>query len=124
MDAWGGIAGVQSTLSILLDRGHHARAVPLERISELIAATPARRFRLDRKGSLTTGHDADLAIVDLERGHTLSSCELQQRHKISPYVGHTFRGTVRQTLRRGEVIFTDGHITARTTGRFVRPSRN
>jgi allantoinase len=30
--SWGGIAGVQSTLAVLLDRGCHVRAVPLERI--------------------------------------------------------------------------------------------
>ena len=40
---------------------------------------------------------------------------------MSPYVGQTFRGVVRRTLRRGETIFADGRITARKRGRFVRP---
>ena len=124
VDAWGGIAGVQSTLSVLLDRGRHARALPLERITHLLATTPARRFRLAGKGSLTPGNDADVAVVDLERTHTLSTSDLQQRHKISPYIGSTFRGTLRRTIRRGETIFADGHITARTTGSFVRPSQS
>src|SRR5206468_6048587 len=44
--AWGGIAGVQSTLAVLLDRGHHARGLPLARISSLIAGHPASRFRI------------------------------------------------------------------------------
>ena len=33
--AWGGIAGVQSTLAVLLEAGHHERALPLERIASL-----------------------------------------------------------------------------------------
>ena len=49
--AWGGIAGVQSTLSVLLDRGHHCRQLPLERIATLVAAEPARRFRHHRRRS-------------------------------------------------------------------------
>jgi allantoinase len=120
--AWGGIAGVQSTLPILLDRGHHARALPLERIATLVATTPARRFRIAGKGSIAVGNDADLVLVDPNQSFTVRAEDLQQRHKISPYIGVAFRGTLRRTLRRGETIFADGRITARTTGRFVRPA--
>jgi allantoinase len=120
--AWGGIAGVQSTLPILLDRGHHARALPLERIATLVATTPARRFRIAGKGSIAIGNDADLVLVDPNQSFTVRTEDLHQRHKISPYIGVTFRGTLRRTLRRGETIFADGRITARTTGRFVRPA--
>ena len=49
---WGGIAGVQSTLAVLLERGHFARKLPLQRIAELTAASPARCFGLTRKGSI------------------------------------------------------------------------
>jgi allantoinase len=121
VSAWGGIAGVQSTLPVLLDAGYHARGLALERIAELTAATPARRFRIARKGTLAQGHDADLVIVDPEQTFTLREADLQQRHKSSPYVGQTFRGTIRRTLRRGETIFADGQIAARDGGRFVRP---
>jgi allantoinase len=119
--AWGGIAGVQSTLPVLIDRGHHDRHVPLERIAELVASTPARRFRIARKGMLASGYDADLVLIDPSQTFTLQRDDLQQRHKISPYAGQTFRGAIRRTLRRGETIFADGHITAREGGRFVRP---
>jgi allantoinase len=119
--AWGGIAGVQSTLPVLIDRGHHDRRLPLERLAELVASTPARRFRIARKGMLASGYDADLVLVDSAQSFTLQRDDLQQRHKMSPYVGQAFRGVIRRTLRRGETIFADGHITAREGGRFVRP---
>ena len=119
--AWGGIGGVQSTLPVLLDRGYHDRGLPLERIAELVAAHAARRFRMARKGTIEVGKDADLVLIDAGASFTLRTDDLQQRHKTSPYVGATFRGMVRATLRRGETIFMDGHVTARTCGGFVRP---
>ena len=119
--AWGGIAGVQSTLPVLLDRGYHDRGLTLERIADLVSAAPARRFRIARKGPIVPGNDADLALIDPDRTFTLGEGDLHQRHKMSPYVGETFRGAVRRTLRRGETIFTDGHITAQGGGRFIRP---
>jgi allantoinase len=120
--AWGGISGVQSTLAVLLEGGHHGRALPLERISALLAAAPARRFRIRRKGSLEPGLDADLALVDLNRSTTLTVGDLHQRHALTPYLGHSFRGAVCRTIRRGTTIFHDGRVTATSGGRLVRPS--
>ena len=121
VSAWGGIAGVQSTLPVLLDVGHHGRALPLERIAALVAGTPACRFRIAKKGSLSPGKDADCVLIDVTESSTLSADHLQQRHKASPYIGVTFRGTVRRTILRGQTIFVDGQITARSPGRLVVP---
>jgi allantoinase len=122
MQAWGGIAGVQSTLAVLLEAGHFRRELSLERIAKLTAATPAERFRIAHKGGLALGNDADVTLVDLRASYTLQARDLRQRHAISPYIGATFRGVVRRTVRRGETIFVEGSITARTQGALVRPS--
>ena len=121
--AWGGIAGVQSTLAVLLDRGYHNRALPLPRIASLLATKPARRFGIPDKGRLVPGADADFAIVDLSQSFELKPDDLKQRHSLSPYTGRSFRGSVQRTIRRGETIFADGSITARSRGRLVRPSK-
>jgi allantoinase len=122
MAAWGGIAGVQSTLAVLLEKGYHERALPLERITSLLSAEPARRFGTRGKGALAVGHDADLVLVDLGGRFTLTPDDLHQRHKLTPYLGASFRGSVRQTIRRGETIFANGQITTSGGGRLVRPS--
>ena len=119
--SWGGIAGVQSTLAVLLDRGYHARKLPLERIVSLVASKPAERFQISRKGSLRVGYDADLILVDPHRSFILGASHLQQRHKMSPYIGSLFRGTVRRTIRRGTTIYADGRITSTTRGKFIQP---
>ena len=120
--AWGGIAGVQSTLAVLLDQGYHCRQLSLERIASLVAAEPARRFRIQGKGAIAIGMDADIALVDISRSVQLRPEHLRQRHALSPYLGSTFRGGVERTIRRGETIFASGEIVARTPGRFVRPN--
>jgi allantoinase len=120
--AWGGVAGVQSTLAVLLDRGHHDRGLSLERIARLCATEPARRFRIAGKGELAEGLDADIVLVDVGERWTLEPGGLYQRHEISPYLGRTFCGRVKRTIRRGETIFADGRITATTRGRFLRPT--
>ena len=63
--AWGGIAGAQTMLRVLLTEGP-PRGLTLPDVARLTSAAPARRFRLDGKGALEPGADADLAIVDLE----------------------------------------------------------
>jgi allantoinase len=120
--SWGGVAGVQSTLAVLLERGLDGRRVRFEHISALIAANPAARFRIPSKGSVIAGNDADLLLLDTSRSYNLTASRLHQRHKISPYLGVAFRGTVVRTIRRGETIFLDGEIVATTKGRYVRPS--
>ena len=136
---WGGIAGVQSTLAVLLDAheewggpwrqapsagtsagaaGTSARATEIH-IAALTAGNPARRFRIANKGQLAVDFDADFTLVDLGAQHTVTRESLFQRHGLSPYLGATFRGVVRRTVLRGETIFADGKIVGEAHGKMV-----
>jgi allantoinase len=96
-DAWGGIAGCQTTLTLLLTEGD----LPLEAAARLTSAGAARRFGFPAKGRLEVGADADLALIDLTTEHTLGAEDLQYRHPISPWIGRRLRATVTRTLLRG-----------------------
>ncbi len=111
---WGGIAGVQSTLAVLLNCGANPAAVA--------AANPAGRFDIPRKGRIAVGYDADLTLVDLNARYTVGQEGLFQRHGLSPYVGAEFHGAVRRTLLRGETIFAGGKIVGQPRGRMVTTS--
>ncbi|MGA2230051.1 MAG: allantoinase AllB [Tepidisphaeraceae bacterium] len=117
---WGGIAGVQSTLSILLSLEPH---LPLDQVTKLIAANVARRFSLPGKGQIAAGFDADFALVDVDTTYTLQRDQLLDRHRLSPYVGRTLRGVVRRTILRGQTTFCDGKIIGGARGRLVKPTR-
>jgi len=121
-EAWGGIAGVQSTLPVLLEHGHFRRGLRLERIAALLAFHPAQRFRISARGRIAPGYSADLALLDLAACFTPKPEDLLQRHRLSPYVGGCFRGVVERTLRRGETIFAGGACAPSHGGTLVRPA--
>lgn len=114
---WGGIAGVQWTLPALIDGG-----IPPERIAGLTAGFGARRFSIANKGVIAESFDADLTLIDLAASQTITREMLHHRHAATPYMGRTLRGVVRATIRRGELIYRDGAVTAQTNGRLVRPA--
>jgi allantoinase len=115
-EIWGGIAGVQSTLPVLLDEGYHKRGLPLERIAALTSGNGRRRFRLG------SGSRADFALIDVDGVTEVNENTLLHRHRTSPYSGLKLRGAVRHTIRRGETIWSDGAVTAKTKGRLARPN--
>jgi allantoinase len=107
-DAWGGIAGGQSTLELMLEEGWVKRGMPLPALSALLSANPARRFGFyPRKGAIAVGFDADLAIVDPSRPRALSRGELKQRHPHSPYVGRRLSCKVVATYCRGILVYSE-----------------
>ncbi|MEA2179818.1 MAG: allantoinase, partial [Solirubrobacteraceae bacterium] len=120
---WGGIAGAQSSLELLLGEGVHAGRVELELLAEVFAAAAARRFGLRGKGLIEPGADADMALVDLASSRVLGAAELRSRHRISPYVGREIRGRVVRTVLRGTTVARDGEVVGAPTGRLLRPGR-
>jgi allantoinase len=114
---WGGVAGVQSTLPVLL------ADLPPERVAQLTAQNPATRFGIARKGKLAAGYDADFILVNRSAKYAVKKEELFQRHGLSPYVGETFTARVETTVLRGRTIFLGGRIVDGPPGRLLMPHR-
>ncbi|MER2060982.1 MAG: allantoinase [Niallia sp.] len=107
LEAWGGISGCQTSLSVLLEEGYWQRGIPLETIAKITSINPAKRFGLyPNKGSISVGSDADIAIVDINEKFTLKQEDLFYKNKLSPYIGKTFRGRGKVTISRGNVVYS------------------
>ena len=120
MSAWGGIAGVQSTLAVLLECGYHERALPLERIASLLAADPRGASAFPARAPRWSGRRR-LVLVDLAASFTLGAGQLQQRHKTSPYLGHRFAARAPDDPpRRNDLRRRPNH--GLSGGRLVRPT--
>jgi allantoinase len=119
--AWGGISGCQTLLVLLLEEGHHTRAMPLQLIAQVTSGYVARRFRLRGKGQLEPEADADIVLVDLSARRALSPDELAYRHRHSPFVGRTVRARVVRTIARGRTVFADGRFPAAPGGSLITP---
>jgi allantoinase len=93
----------------------------LPRLAEVTAATPARVFGLPAKGAIEIGRDADLVLVDPTGSIVVDASRLPSSAGWSPYDGRTLRGSVVETLSRGEPVARDGQPIERAGhGRFVR----
>ena len=119
---WGGISGVQHTLSLMLTEGRVNRGIALPFIANLLSANVADRFKISHKGKIAAGFDADFALVDLKQTFTVAKEDLLYRHQQSPYVGRALTGRVVRTIRRGKTIFEDGKITATGGGKLIKPT--
>jgi allantoinase len=117
--AWGGIAGAQTTLALLLGEGAR-RGLPVAGLADLVTGAPARRLRLP-KARLQPGADADLALVDLRGEHVLE--HLHDRHRANPFAGRALRCRVVRTVLRGRTIYADGRVAPEPRGRLLTPDR-
>lgn len=117
-----GFAGLATLLPVLVTFGLLRGRLTPERLAELTSLNPARTFGLaPKKGAIAVGADADAVIVDTEREAPVGPDMTHSRY-TSAFEGLPLRGWPVLTLRRGEVVFTDGETRLRPgTGEILRP---
>lgn len=112
-----GCPGMETMLPILLSEGHHKRGLGLERIAELTSANSARAMGLaHRKGAISIGLDADIALIDLDREWSPSNATTASSAGYTIYDGWTLKGAVNDTFLRGNAIVRDSELVANTEG--------
>jgi allantoinase len=118
MAAWGGIAGLQFSLSAVWTEAS-ARGFALGDLARWMCERPAAHAGLaGRKGSIAAGHDADFVFLDAERSFRVETDRIHHRHKLTPYDGEVLRGVVGSTWLRGQCVY-DGGPQAAPTGRWL-----
>jgi len=115
-----GAPGIETLLSIVHGLGVATGRISIERMVDLLATTPARRFGLDRKGAIDVGRDADLVLFDPNAARTIRQADLHHTSDYTPYEGLAVTGAVRSVFVRGRGIVRDGvAVGDRGWGRFV-----
>ncbi len=90
----------------------------------VLSENPARRFRLERKGGIRVGRDADLAIVDLDLWGRVAGEKLATKCRWSPYEGLDLKGWPLLTFVQGEPVYRDEAMALpRDWGEFERSFR-
>ena len=122
-DLWQALPGFGGTALIypfMLTEGLR-RGLSLERVVNLVATNPARAYGLSpRKGAITVGADADLAIVDLEETHPVTTERLLSAQEYTPFEGMELAGWPVQTVLRGRTVFADGEAVREPSGTYLR----
>jgi allantoinase len=113
--AWGGVAGLQLALPVVWTEAS-ARGHSLVDIARWMSAGPARLARLDAKGAIAAGRDADLIVFDDAARTTVTPESIHHRHRVTPYAGETLRGQVTATYLRGQRVAERGACLADDLG--------
>ncbi|MDA8268876.1 MAG: amidohydrolase family protein [Actinomycetota bacterium] len=123
-DIWSasaGFPGIETLLPLLLSEGHVKRGIPLERIVDVVSARPAQLFGLaPRKGAISVGADADLAIVDFAGTTVFAGERMHSAAAYTPYEGREAAVSVTHTIVGGRVVASNGQVTATGGGRYLR----
>jgi dihydropyrimidinase len=115
-----GAPGIETLLAVAWTSGVAPGRVTPERLVELLAATPARLFGLERKGAIEPGRDADLVLFDPTARRTIRAADLHHTSDYTPYEGLEAIGSVRDVFVRGRAVIRDGSFAGRRGfGRFV-----
>ena len=115
-----GAPGIETLLSVVYGEGVAKNRITVERMVDLLATTPARRFGLAAKGAIEAGRDADLVLFDPAARRTIRAADLHHTSDFTPYEGMAVAGAVRSVFVRGRAVIRDGRAVGdRGFGHFI-----
>ena len=115
-----GVPGLEVMVPLFV-KGALERGVSLTWAAKLMAANPAKHFRLGSKGALEAGKDADITVL-VDRPVVYDAA--RSGHNVvgwSPYNGIALPWTVAGTWLRGKQVFDGTTVAEPGAGRWVRP---
>ena len=114
-----GAPGIETLLTLVYSEGVARGRLTLERMVDLLATTPARRFGLGTKGAIEVGRDADIVLFDPAVRRTIHAADLHHTSDYTPYEGLEVTGAIRDVFVRGRLVIRDGaFVGTRGAGRF------
>jgi dihydroorotase len=107
-----GITGLETAVSLSLDRLVHRGAISMARLVELMARNPARILDIPG-GSLSEGAPADITILAPDLRVTVSVAAMRSKSKNTPFDGWQLRGGVAATVVGGRVVYVNDSVGLR-----------
>lgn len=120
LQAWGGIASLQWSLSAVWTEARK-RGFSVLDLACWMCGRPAKLAGFEKqKGRIAPGYDADLVIWDPEACGAVKLSQILQRHPVTPYLGQTLCGEVKTTILRGKIIFDRGKFSEVPSGTLIQ----
>ena len=119
LKATSGIPTIQYVLPAMLeltDKG--ITTLPL--IVEKMAHNPAILYKVEGRGFIREGYQADLVLVSPNQPHTVDTAEIVSKCGWSPFEGHTFRWDITHTWVNGHTVYADGVFDESVMGQRMR----
>jgi dihydropyrimidinase len=120
-DMANGVPGIELRMPLLFSEGVGKGRLGLNDFVALTSTHHARIYGLlPRKGTLSVGADADVALWNPEAKVEVRSSMLHDNVGYTPYEGRTLMGWPEIVVSRGRVVIADGALHAeRGSGQFI-----
>ena len=109
-----GVVGLETAVSICLDRLVHAGHVSLSRLVELLAVNPARILGVPG-GDLTAGAPADITVLAPELAVTIEAAAFRSMARNTPFDGWSLRGGVAASIVGGRAVYVNEAVPGATS---------
>ena len=104
-----GIIGLETAVSLSIDRLVHAGVVPMARMVELYTANPAGILGIPG-GTLAPGSAADITVLAPDTAIEVAADTFRSMARNTPFDGWRLRGAVAATVVGGRVVYTNGAV--------------
>ena len=101
-----GINGLETAVSLILDRLVNKDVISLKKFIEMISTTPARILSLENKGKISPGADADLTILNLYQEIVVDIDKFKSKSRNNPFHGWKLKGAPAMTIVRGKIVYS------------------
>ena len=101
---------VQHSLNVMLDYFQQGK-IALEKLVEKMCHNPAILFEIEKRGFIKEGYKADLVLVDLKDGYTVSKENIQSKCGWSPLEGTQFKNKITHTFVNGHLAYENGNFS-------------
>jgi allantoinase len=112
-----GFGGAEYLVPGLVSEGRK-RGLSHQRIAQLVAGNPARRYGLPGKGTIGVGFDADLCLVE-NASWTVHAADSESTQEYTPFEGFELGARVTDTWVRGRHVLDTGNIVGTPSGRYL-----
>ncbi len=99
-----GVVGLETAVSLVLDRLVRPGIISIARLVELLSTNPARLLGLPSKGRIEAGADADLTLLDLGAAVTVDRSGFASKGRNTPFNGWALKGAPVMTIVGGRVV--------------------
>ncbi len=99
-----GVVGLECAFAVLYTGLVEKGVITLEKLTELMSAAPARRFKLPG-GAIEAGKPANLAVFDTDTEYKIDPAEFASTGRATPFEGWRVKGKCLMTVCAGRTVW-------------------
>ncbi len=104
-----GIPGLEATIPLLLTEVNNNR-LTLDEVVRLTSYNPSKIFKIENKGQIKEGYDADITVLDMKKEGKIDLDTWYTQGKYSPFENREYVGCNCMTINRGKVICEEEEV--------------